>query len=102
MDLGLSEEQELLKNAARDFLEKECPESLVREMEDDERGYSPDLWKKLEEQGWQGLPTPHHSGGRGFGCGAVLNGGGRQSATLGGARGPVGIFLRRNNRRSAR
>ena len=32
MDLGLSEEQELLKNAARDFLEKECPETLVREM----------------------------------------------------------------------
>jgi hypothetical protein len=26
MDLGLSEEQELLKNSAREFLEKECPE----------------------------------------------------------------------------
>src|SRR6476620_11025163 len=54
MDLGLSEEQELLKNAARDFLEKECPETLVREMEEDEKGYSPELWKKMAEQGWQG------------------------------------------------
>ena len=67
MDLGLSEEQELLKNAARDFLEKECPESLVREMEDDEKGYSPDLWKKMAEQGWQGLLIPDSLGGAGFG-----------------------------------
>ncbi len=67
MDLGLSEEQELLKNAARDFLEKECPETLVREMEEDEKGYSPDLWKKMSEQGWQGLLIPDSYGGAGFG-----------------------------------
>jgi len=67
MDLGLSEEQELLKNAARDFLEKECPETLVREMEEDEKGYSPDLWKKMAEQGWQGLLIPDEYGGAGFG-----------------------------------
>ena len=52
MDLGLSEEQELLKNFARDFLEKECPEQHVRDMEEDEQGYSQDLWKKMAEQGW--------------------------------------------------
>ncbi len=67
MDLGLSEEQELLKKAARDFLEKECPETLVREMEEDERGYSPDLWKKMAEQGWHGLLVPDDLGGAGFG-----------------------------------
>ena len=67
MDLGLSEEQELLKNAARDFLEKECPETLVREMEEDEKGYSPDLWKKMAEQGWQGLLIPEAHGGADFG-----------------------------------
>ncbi len=67
MDLGLSEEQELLKNSARDFLEKECPETLVREMEEDEKGYSPDLWKKMAEQGWQGLLIPDQYGGAGFG-----------------------------------
>jgi alkylation response protein AidB-like acyl-CoA dehydrogenase len=67
MDLGLSEEQELLKNAARDFLEKECPESHVREMEEDEKGYSPDLWKKMAELGWHGLIIPDENGGQGFG-----------------------------------
>jgi len=66
MDLGLSEEQELLKNAARDFLEKECPETLVRAMEEDEKGYSPELWKKMAEQGWQGLLIPDNYGGAGF------------------------------------
>lgn len=66
MDLGLSEEQELLKNAARDFLEKECPETLVRAMEEDEKGYSPELWKKMAEQGWQGLLVPDNYGGAGF------------------------------------
>ena len=66
MDLGLTEQQELLKNAARDFLENECPETLVREMEEDERGYSPDLWGKMAEQGWQGLLIPEEHGGAGF------------------------------------
>jgi alkylation response protein AidB-like acyl-CoA dehydrogenase len=66
MDLGLSEQQELLKNAARDFLEKECPETLVREMEEDEKGYSPDLWRKMADQGWQGLLVPEEHGGAGF------------------------------------
>ena len=67
MDLGLSEEQELLKNVARDFLEKECPEQHVRDMEEDEQGYSPELWKKMAEQGWQGLIIPEEHGGIGMG-----------------------------------
>ena len=39
MDLALTEAQEMLKNSAREFLERECPPSLVRAMEGDERGY---------------------------------------------------------------
>ena len=66
MDLGLDEQQEMLKNFARDFLEKECPETLVREMEEDEQGYSPDLWKKMADQGWMGLIIPEDQGGAGM------------------------------------
>lgn len=66
MDLGLSEEQELLKNSARDFLEKECPEEHVRAMEEDDKGYSPELWKKMADLGWQGLMVPEEYGGSGF------------------------------------
>ena len=67
MDLGLSEEQELLKNSARDFLEKEVPEDYVRRMEDDEQGHSPEVWRKMAELGWQGLAIPENYGGAGFG-----------------------------------
>ncbi|MDO8615892.1 MAG: acyl-CoA dehydrogenase family protein [Dehalococcoidia bacterium] len=63
MDLGLDEQQDMLKNFARDFLEKECPESLVRAMEEDEKGYSPELWQKMAQQGWMGLIIPEKYGG---------------------------------------
>ncbi len=66
MDLGLDEQQEMLKNFARDFLEKECPESLVRAMEEDEKGYSPELWQKMAQQGWMGLIIPEQYGGTGM------------------------------------
>lgn len=66
MDLGLSEEQELLRNFAREFLENECPEKLVRDMEEDETGHSPELWKGMAEQGWQGLVIPPEYGGSGM------------------------------------
>jgi len=66
MDLGLSEEQELLKNFARDFLEKECPEAFVREMEEDEKGYSPEFWRMMAAQGWLGMIIPEQYGGTGM------------------------------------
>ena len=44
MDLGLNEAQQMLKTTAQDFLSAECPDTYVREMEEDERGYTPELW----------------------------------------------------------
>ena len=66
MDLGLTEEQEMLKNFARDFLENECPEKLVRDMEEDERGYTDGLWQGMANQGWQGLIIDDEHGGTGM------------------------------------
>ena len=67
MDLGLDEQQEMLKNFARDFLEKECPESLVREMEEDEKGYSPRAVAEdgASRAGW-GSSSPSSYGGTGM------------------------------------
>ena len=70
MDFILSEEQEMLKTMARDFLEKECPESFVREMEEDEDGYSPEVWRKIADLGWLGLVYPEKYGGTG---GSILD-----------------------------
>lgn len=65
MDLGLTEPQEMLRKMARDFLATECPKKLVRDMEEDEKGYVPELWRKMAELGWQGLPFPEQYGGGG-------------------------------------
>jgi alkylation response protein AidB-like acyl-CoA dehydrogenase len=65
MDISLSEEQELLQGSARDFLQKECPIRLVRAMEDDDRGYDPQLWRQMGELGWFGLVLPEEYGGSG-------------------------------------
>lgn len=70
MDFSLTEEQEMLKKTARDFLVKECPESLVREIEDGEDGYSPELWRKVADLGWLGLVFPEKYGGTG---GSILD-----------------------------
>jgi len=67
MDLDLSEEQQLLKNSARDFFDKELPKEVVKELEIDPLGYSPELWKKMAELGWCGLTIPEQYGGAEFG-----------------------------------
>jgi alkylation response protein AidB-like acyl-CoA dehydrogenase len=66
MDFELGEEQVMLKTMARDFLENECPKKLVRDMMEDEKGYSPELWKKMAELGWLGLTFPEEYGGSGM------------------------------------
>ena len=63
MDLGLSEEQEMLRTSARDFLQKECPKRLVRQLDKSDEGYSPELWQKMAKQGWMGLVFPQKYGG---------------------------------------
>ena len=66
MDILPSEEEQLLKNAAREFLEAEISTGLVREMELDENGYPPALWRQMAELGWLGLPIPEEYGGQGL------------------------------------
>ncbi len=66
MDLGLNETQQMLKNSAREFLQAECPDTYVRAMEEDERGYTTEMWQKIAEQGWLGLIFPEQYGGVGL------------------------------------
>ena len=66
MDFALSEEQEMLKKSARDFLSIECPKKVVREIEASDLGYSPELWKKMASLGWMGLALPEEYGGAGL------------------------------------
>jgi alkylation response protein AidB-like acyl-CoA dehydrogenase len=63
MDFGLTDEQEMLKRSAHDFLQKECPKKLVRELDESQAGYSPELWRKMAELGWMGFAFPSKYGG---------------------------------------
>ncbi|MFP3898327.1 MAG: acyl-CoA dehydrogenase family protein [Dehalococcoidia bacterium] len=65
MELGLSEEQEMLKASARDFLRRECPKKQVRQLQESDEGYSAELWQKMARQGWMGLAFPERYGGGG-------------------------------------
>ncbi len=65
MNFELGEEQVMLKTSAREFLDKECPKKLVRQMMTDEKGYSPEMWKKMADLGWLGLVFPEQYSGVG-------------------------------------
>ena len=56
--IGFSKDQEMIQMSIREFLEKECPSEKVRELEEDEKGYDPEIWKKMAELGWMGIVFP--------------------------------------------
>jgi alkylation response protein AidB-like acyl-CoA dehydrogenase len=63
MKLTLTEEQEMLRKTARDFLADKCSKRFVRQMEESEAGYSVELWREMAELGWMGLVFPAKYGG---------------------------------------
>ena len=65
MDLALTEAQQMLKRLTRDLLEREYPPSLARELEQDERGHSPEVWRKMVETGLVNAAFPREYGGAG-------------------------------------
>ena len=66
MDVLPNEEEQMVKNLAREFLEAECPTSMVRDMEKDDLGYPPGLWQKMADLGWLGISLPEEHGGQGL------------------------------------
>ncbi len=66
MDVLPNEEEQMVKNLAREFLEAECPPRLARAMEKDDLGYPPELWQKMAELGWVGIALPEQYGGQGL------------------------------------
>ena len=66
MNVLPTEEELMVKNAAREFLDAECPPSLARAIEQDERGYSVELWEQMASLGWFGISLPEAYGGGGL------------------------------------
>ncbi len=66
MNFNLTEEQEMIKKMARDFLTQKCPKSVIKQLEADKKGYSPELWQEMADLGWMGLVLPEKYGGGGM------------------------------------
>ena len=80
--LVLTEEQEMLKQAARDFLRERAPVSHLREQRDSHNkdGYSSELWSEIADMGWSAILVPEAYGGLQYGhvgMGIILEESGR-------------------------
>ena len=85
MSLALTEEQELLRNTAREFIGEHSPVKELRRLRDssDPVGFSRDLWRQMAELGWAGIVLPEEFGGAELGyaeLGIVLEECGRSLA----------------------
>ena len=65
MDLDFSEEQQMIVDMTRGLLEEYCPVEVVRQVEDDPKGYPDGLWKQVSEAGLTGILIPESFGGGG-------------------------------------
>ena len=89
MHFGLSEEQELLQETVRGFVDGECPPDKLRQHFDDGAGFDAGLWGGLAEIGIAGLAVPEEQGGAGMEwidlalVNEVLGGGGLPVPVLG-------------------
>ena len=63
MDLALTESQEMLRSAAKSFVEREAPRHAIVALQRAESGLVPDLWRKASELGWLGILVPARYGG---------------------------------------
>jgi len=82
MALVLNEEQRLLQDSAREFLNANAPVKCLRALRDsaDALGYAPELWQQMAELGWASIILPEQYGGLDFGflgLGVVLEEAGR-------------------------
>ena len=66
MDIGFTEEQELLRDSARRFFESECTTQFVRQRMAEPAAVTDEFWQKLAEQGWLGIVYPEEEAGTGL------------------------------------
>jgi len=67
MDFEFSPDQEMLRDSVRPFLADRAPLTYVRDMYDDPRGTTPEVWAGLAGLGVHGILVPESAGGLGMG-----------------------------------
>ena len=74
MQMVLNEDQEMIAQTARDFVEEHSPVARFRALRDEgaELGYSKALFKEMAELGWAGIPFEESHGGAGMGIAELV------------------------------
>ena len=67
MDFGFNDEQQAIKETAREMLAKRSPLAAVREAAES-RTYDDALWKEICDLGWPGIAIAEEHGGQGLGA----------------------------------
>jgi alkylation response protein AidB-like acyl-CoA dehydrogenase len=65
MDFSLNEEQELFRKTVHDWVERECPKNVARDLEENEFEYPFELWDKMSEAGFHAIGLPEEYDGQG-------------------------------------
>lgn len=66
MDFALSEEQEMLRDTARQYLDHKSGSDWVRTLMETDAGFDVDQWKTITQMGWPSMHIPEEFGGAGF------------------------------------
>ncbi len=69
MPMILNEDQNILKDTAKEFCTDNTPINQLRKLRDEESadGFDRDTWQSMTQLGWAGIPFPEEVGGLGFG-----------------------------------
>jgi len=67
MNFGFTEEQQLLREQVRRFLDKQSPITETRKVMESKEGFSKELWDEMAKLGWLSLIVPEENDGLGLG-----------------------------------
>ena len=65
LDLNLTENEEMLKATALDFMKRDAPKEVIQRLQETDTGITDELWRKVVEMGWLGIIIPEQYGGSG-------------------------------------
>ena len=72
MAIGLSEEQGMLLDTAREFCRNRSDIPAVRALLQSDTGFDPQVWQEMADLGWTGVAVSEAHGGSGLGIGSAV------------------------------
>lgn len=66
MDFTFNEEQDILRDSARRFVEKECGVDYIKQVLDGQAAFTEEKWQKITELGWTAVLIPEEYDGLGL------------------------------------